>query len=192
MNLRVGVALFFMTITWGAFAEAITANDITVVDGDTIDARGQRFRMIGYDTPEVATPRRKVGPDERAAAKIAKERFTELLKGGSLDLTEVPCSCSAAKLRNDKCNHGRKCAVLSLDGKNIGDILIAEELAVSYVCSPTKCPPMPNWPRTLERQDSLIPMFERTTWPSASAALSRAVSEGPRIDIGARMRGMWR
>jgi hypothetical protein len=50
--------------------------------------------MIGYDTPEVVTPGRRVGPDERAVATIAKERFVELLGSGSLDLTEVRCSCS--------------------------------------------------------------------------------------------------
>jgi DNA helicase-2/ATP-dependent DNA helicase PcrA len=35
-------------------------------------------------------------------------------------------------------------------------------------------------------------MFERTTWPPASAASTLAASQGPRMDIGARMRGMWR
>jgi endonuclease YncB( thermonuclease family) len=119
---------------------------------DTIDAHGERYRMIGYDTPEVVTPRRRVGPDERAVATIAKERFVELLNSGPLDLTEVRCSCSAKKLRDGTCNYHRKCAVLSLNGKNIGDTLIAEELAVRYVCSATRCPRMPDWPSILERQ----------------------------------------
>jgi endonuclease YncB( thermonuclease family) len=149
---RVGIALFLVSLSYGALAEPITVNDIAVVDGDTIDAHGQRYRMIGYDTPEVKTPRRKVGPDERAVAIIAKERFTELLSSGALDLTEVPCSCSAKKLQDGACNHGRKCAILSLNGKNIGDALIAEELAVPYVCSTTRCPRMPDWPSILERQ----------------------------------------
>jgi DNA helicase-2/ATP-dependent DNA helicase PcrA len=35
-------------------------------------------------------------------------------------------------------------------------------------------------------------MFERTSWPKAAAAAARAANQGPRIDIGARMRGMWR
>jgi DNA helicase II / ATP-dependent DNA helicase PcrA len=46
--------------------------------------------------------------------------------------------------------------------------------------------------RTRFIPESLLPMFERTTWPSASAASTLAASQGPRIDIGARMRGMWR
>ena len=40
--------------------------------------------------------------------------------------------------------------------------------------------------------EALLPMFERTSWPKAAAAAARAANQGPRIDIGARMRGMWR
>jgi DNA helicase-2/ATP-dependent DNA helicase PcrA len=46
--------------------------------------------------------------------------------------------------------------------------------------------------RTRFIPESLLPMFERTTWPPASAASTVAASQGPRMDIGARMRGMWR
>jgi endonuclease YncB( thermonuclease family) len=152
MGWRVGIALFFMSLSYSAVAEPINVNDIAVVDGDTIDAHGQRYRMIGYDTPEVKTPRRKVGPGERAVATIAKERFIELLNSGPLDLTEVRCSCSAKSLQDGTCNHGRKCAILSLNGRNIGETLIEEELAVPYVCSATRCPRMPDWPSILERQ----------------------------------------
>ena len=150
MNWRTCVALLFTTCS--VAAEPIAVTEIAVVDGDTIDARGHRYRMVGYDTPEIATSRRKVGPGERAVATIAKERLIELLHTGTLDLTEVPCSCSAKRLRDGTCNHGRKCAVLLLNGRNVGDRLIAEELAKSFVCSATRCPPMPDWPRILERQ----------------------------------------
>jgi DNA helicase II / ATP-dependent DNA helicase PcrA len=41
--------------------------------------------------------------------------------------------------------------------------------------------------------DHLLGLFERTTWPLAVAdAVARTASKGPRIDVGARMRGMWR
>jgi DNA helicase-2/ATP-dependent DNA helicase PcrA len=46
--------------------------------------------------------------------------------------------------------------------------------------------------RTRFIPESLLPMFERTSWPPASATAVRAANQGPRIDIGARMRGMWR
>jgi DNA helicase II / ATP-dependent DNA helicase PcrA len=41
--------------------------------------------------------------------------------------------------------------------------------------------------------DRLLGLFEKTIWPLAVAgAATRAASQGPRIDVGARMRGMWR
>jgi len=47
--------------------------------------------------------------------------------------------------------------------------------------------------RTRFIPDHLLGLFERTTWPLALAdAAARAASKGPRIDVGARMRGMWR
>jgi DNA helicase-2/ATP-dependent DNA helicase PcrA len=47
--------------------------------------------------------------------------------------------------------------------------------------------------RTRFIPEKLLGLFERTNWPVATAdAAARSASQGPRIDIGARMRGMWR
>jgi DNA helicase-2/ATP-dependent DNA helicase PcrA len=47
--------------------------------------------------------------------------------------------------------------------------------------------------RTRFIPDRLLPLFEKTGWPLAvKGAASRAAGQGPRIDVGARMRGMWR
>jgi DNA helicase-2/ATP-dependent DNA helicase PcrA len=47
--------------------------------------------------------------------------------------------------------------------------------------------------RTRFIPDRLLGLFEKTIWPLAVAgAAARAASQGPRIDVGARMRGMWR
>jgi DNA helicase-2/ATP-dependent DNA helicase PcrA len=41
--------------------------------------------------------------------------------------------------------------------------------------------------------DRLLALFDKTMWPLAVAgAGARSASNGPRIDVGARMRGMWR
>ena len=40
--------------------------------------------------------------------------------------------------------------------------------------------------------EKLLALFERTNWPVAAPGLAHGPSQGPRIDIGARMRGMWR
>lgn len=133
-------------------AEPINVEAIAVVDGDTIDVGPHRYRMVGYDTPEIKTPRRRVSADEKALATIARERFIELLHSGPLDLTEVDCSCPASTIGTKDCNHGRKCGILTLNGRNIGETLIAEELAAPYVCWKTSCPRMPDWPAIIESQ----------------------------------------
>jgi DNA helicase-2/ATP-dependent DNA helicase PcrA len=39
---------------------------------------------------------------------------------------------------------------------------------------------------------SLLKHFDRQTWPEAGASPGRAASDGPRVDLQARMRAMWR
>ena len=47
--------------------------------------------------------------------------------------------------------------------------------------------------RTRFIPDRLLNLFEKTVWPlAATGAAARSASSGPRIDVGARMRGMWR
>jgi DNA helicase-2/ATP-dependent DNA helicase PcrA len=47
--------------------------------------------------------------------------------------------------------------------------------------------------RTRFIPDRLLGLFEKTVWPLAvPGAAARAASAGPRIDAGARLRGMWR
>ena len=47
--------------------------------------------------------------------------------------------------------------------------------------------------RTRFIPSALLRLFEQTTWPLAAAsAAAHAASQGPRIDVGARMRRMWR
>jgi DNA helicase II / ATP-dependent DNA helicase PcrA len=45
--------------------------------------------------------------------------------------------------------------------------------------------------RTRFIPEALLGLFERTGWPVAAAG-ARTASQGPKVDIGARMRGMWR
>src|ERR1700691_1754378 len=46
--------------------------------------------------------------------------------------------------------------------------------------------------RTRFIPEKLLGLFERTAWPVVPAGVAaRSASEGPKVDIGARMRGMW-
>ena len=47
--------------------------------------------------------------------------------------------------------------------------------------------------RTRFIPEKLLGLFERTSWPLAPVGTpARVETQGPRLDIGARMRGMWR
>jgi DNA helicase-2/ATP-dependent DNA helicase PcrA len=46
--------------------------------------------------------------------------------------------------------------------------------------------------RTRFIPQALLGLFERTNWPTFAPAQNRGANTAPRIDIGAKMRGMWR
>jgi endonuclease YncB( thermonuclease family) len=151
MIVRAILILFaFVSVAWAA---PISRNDIHVKDGDTIYYRDVEYRMIGYGSPETKrVPWRTVSKDEMALGEISKARLEELLKSGPVDLTEVQCSCPAKKIENGTCNHHRLCGILSVNGENVGKSLIAEELAVPFVCGKHRCPKMPDWQKIIDTQ----------------------------------------
>lgn len=126
-------------------AEPISAGQIEVTDGDTIEANGHRYRLIGFDTPEFTSRSRKVRLPEKRLALLAAERLQAIVGQGRLTLAEWQCSCPRHTLGTKRCNFDRKCAVLSQDGTNVGDILIAEGHARRYACSKTKCAKTKPW-----------------------------------------------
>jgi endonuclease YncB( thermonuclease family) len=70
---------------------AISPRDITVVDGDTIQARGRTIRLVGFDAPESGLLSRC--PRERELAQRATAQLESLVAGGNLELRLVPCAC---------------------------------------------------------------------------------------------------
>jgi endonuclease YncB( thermonuclease family) len=90
------------------------------VDGDTIKAPyGVTYRLLGFDTPETRFARCDA---ELELGLAAKERLEELLSGGEVKVIETG--------KRDK--YGRSLAHLTVDGRDVGDILIGEGLARPY------------------------------------------------------------
>lgn len=114
------------------------------VDGDTIKFKDKRpdVRLVGCDTPE---SRGAECDAEKKLAKQAKNFLQRALDTGRVDLEYVPCSCPPGTEGTTKCNHGRACGIVRLDGRNICDVMIDEGLAVAFTCGSTSCPSMPNW-----------------------------------------------
>ncbi|WP_018447859.1 thermonuclease family protein [Rhizobium gallicum] len=116
--------------------------EFSVTDGDTVHVVGEAAgtRLVGFNTPEKFSPQCEY---ERQQGERASARLRELVAHGSARLTKVACACAPGTEGTKKCNHGRYCGTLLVDGKDVGSILISEGLAVPFVCGRTSCPPTP-------------------------------------------------
>lgn len=92
---------------------------IHVVDGDTIAIGSEKFRLRGFDTPETLYAR---CAHELALGTKAAERLKALIAGGKVEIVPSP--------RRDR--YKRVLATLTIDGVDVGVILIREDLAVPY------------------------------------------------------------
>ncbi|MFB6418983.1 thermonuclease family protein [Bradyrhizobium tunisiense] len=116
---------------------------IVIVDGDTVRYQSQIYRLVGFDTPERGD--KAMCEDERRRADAATSRLRQLIAGGEARLERVACACRPGEEGTSRCNYGRLCASLAVDGRDVGQILIGEGLARPYLCSGTRCPPRGRW-----------------------------------------------
>ncbi|MFK7882352.1 thermonuclease family protein [Roseobacter sp.] len=101
-------------------AQTVSPSRLSVVDGDTVRLNGETIRLLGFDTPETY---RAECESERQQGDAATARLRDLLRlASSAQLAYQP--------RPDK--YGRSLATLTLDGRNVADILVGEGLARRY------------------------------------------------------------
>lgn len=120
-----------------------SARDFSITDGDTVQIHGMRkgTRLVGFNTPETYKPQCS---QELALGHQATDRLKSLVQSSNtVELRLVRCACPSGTQGTDACNFGRSCGVLRVDGHDVGDILIAEGLAVRFQCGATSCPRMP-------------------------------------------------
>lgn len=93
-----------------------------VYDGDTVElicgATRSTARLVGFDTPETKEPR---CPAEAALGRRATERLRDLLRGGQVGI-----------FRQGHDKYGRDLIVVTVAGRDVGDLLVAEGLAHAY------------------------------------------------------------
>lgn len=116
------------------------AGSIRVIDGDTVAVGREHFRLVGLNAPETIEPRCAV---ELALGNKAKQRLKQLLSSSTPHLAKVACACPPGTEGTKRCNFGRSCAVLKVNGTDVARILIGEGLAASFQCGATSCPPLP-------------------------------------------------
>jgi endonuclease YncB( thermonuclease family) len=126
-----------------ALAEPIAPGRIRVIDADTIRLDGKKpdYRLVGFNAPDRGS--RAACATENTLASAASRRLREILAGGNIDLQRVPCSCRAGTEGTKKCNQGRYCAILRVNGHDVGSTLIREGLATPFICGETNCPKLP-------------------------------------------------
>lgn len=125
-----------------ATAEAISPDQVHVIDGDTIRLFNMKpdVRLVGFNAPET---RRAKCDHERQLGDHATRRVRDLVHSEVLEFEYVNCACPPGTEETPACNYGRSCGILKAGGKELGDILIAEGLAVPFKCGTTRCPKTP-------------------------------------------------
>lgn len=99
------------------FLAALSLASCSVTDGDTIRCGDERIRIENIDTPELLGAK---CPQEALWAAEARDRLTELLAPGF------------AVHRTGRDRYGRTLARLSVQGRDVGAVLVAEGLARPY------------------------------------------------------------
>jgi len=89
----------------------------------------------GFDTPERGDNARC--DYERRREEEARDRLRKLVAGGGTSFKRVACACRAAQEGTKNCSFCRLCGSVSIDGRGVGEILISEGLAHTYVCRAT-------------------------------------------------------
>jgi micrococcal nuclease len=116
------------------------SKQILVIDGDTVVQSGQHFRLVGLNTPELSASCHY----EWQIADRAKARLIQLVSGPTR-LKRVSCNCRWYPEGHPKCNYGRLCARLFVNGLDWASIAIREGLAEPYNCQNGRCPRRRDW-----------------------------------------------
>ena len=120
-----------------------SAKDFNITDGDTVQLYGARkgTRLVGFNTPETYKPQCN---RELALGKQATARLADLVRSSDrVELRLVACACPSGTQGTNACNYGRSCGMLTVNGRDVGDILVKEGLAARFRCGRTSCPPLP-------------------------------------------------
>ena len=144
-----GVAAIVLLVLMAVIALADDASpispcDVYVIDGDTIRVRGETFRLVGFDAPEIASTARCEREVEKGYK--AKAALVDLVHSGKpLTLQRTACSCPPSSPEGSQfCNYGRRCGTLRAGGEDGGKTLIRAGLA-RYPYRWDRVPPRPDW-----------------------------------------------
>ncbi|WP_052249109.1 thermonuclease family protein [Leisingera sp. ANG-Vp] len=106
--MRLLLAALFLFLAVPVQAAPVSSRDIYLIDGDTADVGGDRFRLVGYDTPETYKPQCSY---EQALGEEATRRARQLVRdAGTVDFIILP----------GRGKYGRGLARIILHGNDLG------------------------------------------------------------------------
>src|SRR5215218_1371902 len=115
------LGLAVATASPSSAAPEIIAGRASVIDGDTIEIRGERIRLFGIDAPEAGqTCRGAKGEEYRCGQKAA------LVLDARIGDGVVTCE------RKDRDRYGRTVAVCRVYGEDLGAWMVGLGWAVAY------------------------------------------------------------
>ncbi|MPZ37242.1 MAG: hypothetical protein GEU95_04135 [Rhizobiales bacterium] len=122
MHWLISATGLIFVVVGAATAAPIERQQIRVSDGDTVWIDGESVRLLGFDTPETQVGFYRCDV-ERERGLVAKKRLEEILDTArAIDI----------RFRKHRDRYNRLLGRLSLDGRDVGKILISEGLAVRY------------------------------------------------------------
>lgn len=104
----------------GMPTQAVAPAELRAIDGDTVSWRGERVRLVGFDTPEIVSP--------QCASEAQKGQMAKRMLAGMI----ATAGFAKLVLRPERDRYGRMLAMLLLDGVDVGPRLVAAGLARPY------------------------------------------------------------
>jgi micrococcal nuclease len=118
---KLGLALVLVgSAATPSAAEAVQGERVIIIDGDTVAIGHERVRLLDIDAPETSKPRCEA---ELARGLEAKSRLRQLVRGASLVTVDRTGEID---------RYGRTLGRLKVDGRDVGDILMREGMAVRW------------------------------------------------------------
>lgn len=121
---------------WSIVLAALMITDVTAYDGDTLRSRGITYRLAMVDTPEISRLNPPKCWAEYAMGLLARGRVRRLLSSAA-HVEAIPDHDNPGRAETDRAGwpldrYGRRLAYIEIDGRDLGEMLIAEHLAVRW------------------------------------------------------------
>ena len=119
--MRLGLALILVALSGAAASAETITGRASVIDGDTLDIRGMRFRLQGVDTPESAQMCGDAAGRDYACGRKAAFALADKIGQGNV-------ACQVV----DKDRYGRSVAICRLGAEDLNGWLVQQGWGMAY------------------------------------------------------------